>query len=476
MKKIIYTFLGAGILFSCGKDAISVEKNLNVDWEVDEKIIAEDIRSRIGYDPQFDYVYLPDTYSDIPMISFSTLNIVENNIRNIEAKFLKPLANDCKLALEYDPSVFEKIKATFPDYELGEANLVKIAEPEKNVSKSETQTTFAVEVANNSSFTKKLLIPFSLKLKEGEKVKIIEENSFFVVKIYPENIKLNFQPSIDIQGEMNYGEIQLPGRYLRMDVETSKPIPTNVKIGLVRDNTLLPEGSVLAPEGMEGNLADQIVNFQNKTTVPLFISLHNVEQITQAGTYVIPLKLVMYDENDQEYEIPENQILLNIKAIEKTNVKGDHSELIDFRWKFINKSTITPSYKNGTAYNLRNSIDGRSNTYAYLYRFDNDLEITYSFDSPKNVKAVILRINAAAGASLKGIKVTSIKNSNSGEKTQVQGVASFDPEGGYAILRITFDRTLSQIDGIKLSDLIPTDNARNNVLWYFLSEVDFYYE
>lgn len=473
MKKIIYTLLGAGVLFSCGKDAISVEKNLNVDWEVDDKIIAEDIRSRIGYDPQFDYVYLPDAYSDIPMISFSTLNIVENNVRNIEAKFLKPLANDCKLALEYDPSIFEKIKETFPDYELGEANLVKIAEPEKKVSKAETKTTFQVEVANNSSFTKKLLIPFSLKLKEGEKTKIIEENSFFVVKIYPENINLNFPASIDLQGEMSYGEIQLPGRNIKIDIQTSKPIPTNVKIGLVRDNALLPQGSVLAPEGMEADLADKVVDFQNKPAVSISFYLHNVEQITQAGTYVLPLKLVMYDENDKEYEIPENQVLLNVKAIEKTNVKGDHSEWIDFRWKLVNKTSITPSYQNGLIYYVDRTNDGNVGTSAYLRTFDRELELTYSFDTPKNVKVIILRMTTWGRPAFKNVKVTSIKNTNSGTKTQVQGVASFDPEGGNAILKITFDKTLSQIDGITLSGFAPAGKTSS---YYQLNEVDFYSE
>ncbi|MDO5105435.1 hypothetical protein [Capnocytophaga sp.] len=477
MKKIIYTLLSAGVLFSCGKDEISIEKNLNLDWEVDQKVIEEDIRSRIGYDPNFEYVFLPNGYADIPMISFSTLNIVENNVRDVEAKFLKPLQKDCKLVLEYDASLFEKIKATFPDYELGEASLVKIAEPEKSLTKDATGTTFQVEVANNSSFTKKLLVPFSLKVKEGDKIKVFEENSFFVVKIHPENISLDFPASINIDGQMNYGEAQL-SPYVTVKVQSSKPIPTNVKLGLVRDNTLLPEGSTLAPEGMEGDLSEEDwVDFQNKTEAEFRLYLENTEQITEAGTYVLPLKLVMYDENKQAYKVPEEQILLNVRVVEKHNLQSDHSELIDFRWKGVDKNSITSSAKNGTIYGLNRSHDGLSRTSVNIPTGNKNLELTYAFDTSRKIKAIVLRVNAYKNSyylsSIKSVKVTSIKNSVFESKTQVQGVATFDPEGGNSVLRIIFDKPLEQIDGITLSDFMPT-NEKGYI--YSLYEIDFYEE
>ena len=43
------------ILMACKKDEITIQKNESTTWEIDKKIVDDDIRTRIGYDPRFQY-------------------------------------------------------------------------------------------------------------------------------------------------------------------------------------------------------------------------------------------------------------------------------------------------------------------------------------------------------------------------------------------------------------------------------------
>ncbi|MFJ1474598.1 hypothetical protein ACILE9_10075 [Capnocytophaga cynodegmi] len=468
MRKIIYLFSSA-VFFSCAKDAISIEKNINTDWEVDNKVVEEDIRSRIGYDPSMEYVYIPENYTDIPMISFSNLNIVENNVRDIDVTFINALQKDCSLALEYDPTIFDKIKASLPDYELGEAELVKIDEPQKDVVKGTEVVKFKVEVANNSSFRKKLAIPFALKVKRGDNIKIFEEKSFFVVKIYPEDIVLDLPSSILQEGTMEYGEITLSS-YAEMEVKTSRPIPSNVKIGFVRDNDLLPSGSVLAPESVEDDLMK--FDFQNVLSKDILLQF-NTDVFTEKGTYVLPLKLMMYDESGNSYDIPDSTVLVTFRIQSKPNVNSTISPEVDIRWKSVNKKAISVSGSDGTRF-LERLIDDLNYNGGRIYPGVNPQAfIEFRFSSPRAIKGMVLQMPYGPRYPRPDkIKVTSIKDSAPQE--QEQGIATFDSRyAGY--YKITFERPLYGVNAIKLSDFFKEGGmASEHINYFMITEVTFF--
>ena len=72
-------FFIAGILFSCGKEDITIEKNESTTWQIDKKVEDNDIRTQLGYDPRLNYIYLRPTVAELPMLSFGnvTINLIK---------------------------------------------------------------------------------------------------------------------------------------------------------------------------------------------------------------------------------------------------------------------------------------------------------------------------------------------------------------------------------------------------------------
>ena len=77
IKKSIIFFI-AGVLCSCGKEDITVQKNDSTKWEIDKKVEDNDIRTQLGYDPRLNYIYLRPTVADLPMLSFGNVTINRN--------------------------------------------------------------------------------------------------------------------------------------------------------------------------------------------------------------------------------------------------------------------------------------------------------------------------------------------------------------------------------------------------------------
>ena len=50
IKKSIIFFI-AGVLCSCGKEDITVQKNDSTKWEIDKKVEDKRYRTQLGYDP-----------------------------------------------------------------------------------------------------------------------------------------------------------------------------------------------------------------------------------------------------------------------------------------------------------------------------------------------------------------------------------------------------------------------------------------
>ena len=163
ITKIIVSVAISGVFFSCGKDDIEVLNNLDTSWSVDKSITDNDIRTRLGYDPRYNYVLTERTELEFPMLSLGEFSISGENMEEIEVKLLKPLEKDVTVTLQYNAEFFEKVKQKYTGYKLGEETVISIPEKQKTLAKGTTSVKFPITVVNNSSFKESVIIPFSFK-------------------------------------------------------------------------------------------------------------------------------------------------------------------------------------------------------------------------------------------------------------------------------------------------------------------------
>lgn len=461
MKKsnILLGVFSALLLASCGKD-IEVEKNLTTDWAVDEEVINSDIRTFVGYDPRYDWAMLEKKVEEIPMITFSTLNIVEQNEREIKVNLLKPLTQSAEVVLEYNPSAFEKVKAEYDGFELGDANLVQVVEGEKTLAAGDQATKFKIAITNQPGFTRKVIVPFSVKVRQGD-LKLVENHQDLLVKIVPEVVKLEYSVNPrEFTGGIYYGEPILLNSNGAITVKLSRPVPTNFTIGLERDDTLLPSGQVLAQAGIEGtSLAS--ATFQNVTERQLRLSLQTLDPATTHGKYALPLKLVITDENGQTHAVPNGEIIVQINIMVRENLTFTEDDMIDYRWRSIPKNTITATNPNRAF----NNIEGDQNDYVYLRTSQN---FRMNFDQQRTVKGLLVR-------SLSGIYGTNYRMKEFSIYAVQGGVENY--EGKFSVQQkendlylIKFTEPLEDIDSIILKDI----KANNDNTTYLISEIDVY--
>ena len=156
MKRIItnsfVVALGMVALVACKKDEITIQKNDNVNWQIDEEIVNDDIRTRIGYDPRFEYALPAASVVENPMLSLEGFTITDKSTRTIEVKLSRPSAQDVKISLVYDATLYDEVKNKYIGYELGDASLAELTTVEKIITAGTTTTTFEIKVANKSNF------------------------------------------------------------------------------------------------------------------------------------------------------------------------------------------------------------------------------------------------------------------------------------------------------------------------------------
>ena len=87
----------AATLSSCKKDEITVEKNDSTTWEYDKKVIEDDIRTRLGYDPRAAYAYFKEAEATINMYKLGDVPLTGENTTKVEVKLLgAPPQSHCK--------------------------------------------------------------------------------------------------------------------------------------------------------------------------------------------------------------------------------------------------------------------------------------------------------------------------------------------------------------------------------------------
>ena len=384
MKKIIFKSLTVAfclaILGSCNKDEISIEKNESTAWEIDKKIVDDDIRTRIGYDPRFDYVTPTTSEVVAPMLTLEGFTFADKNTRTLEVKLTKASDKDVTVSLMYDASLFSKIAGNYSGYELGDASLAEIATTQKTIAAGTTTTTFEIKVTNQSTFNKKVILPFAVKASNNEFVKTLSGKDYFVVRIYPKALTFDTaNKKIIKEAVLKAGKAELTNKVVNIAITSSDAIGTPISLGLERDNSLLTSGT-LAPENIVGTISK--VDFKDKTSATISFTLQNIESISAKGTYVVPFKLMAYDASGMGHKVLDTPILLNIEVGDEgiptdneVEVSTDYSVTMMNSSKYSFETNYMPGHvekmHDGNLYGnpwwIDTSIDEDSDDSPYVY-------------------------------------------------------------------------------------------------------------
>ncbi|GIM58456.1 DUF1735 domain-containing protein [Capnocytophaga canimorsus] len=343
-NKTIALFLAFSFLISCQKDLVTVEKNNDLNKNISNKLINEDIRTRIGYDPQDKYVYLSASEISAPIFYMSSsqgqrLSAVGTEKYEVKAVLAGAIDKDVLVALEYNPNLLEnqEIKEKYIDYVLGAEDLLKIKEKEKTISKDKGSIKFDLEVTPNSYVDKKTVLPFSLKIKT-EGIKNLDPQHLFV-KLEPKQVNLKVEPNEIIKELIIQGDqiAAIGGNEITFECQgigVGRDLPSDITVKALRgENSTSME---LAPEGIEGELPT--VSFTGINTASIAFELTNLEILKTKGAdknYILPL--------DLEIERSGKKIILTGAQITiKVTKAQENARLTDAYFRARDKVTAHP--------------------------------------------------------------------------------------------------------------------------------------
>ena len=465
MKKIIFNSLTVAFCFSllvsCEKDEITVEKNDSTTWEIDKKIEDNDIRTQLGYDPRLNYIYLRPTVADLPMLSFGNVTINRNYTKEVEVRLLdKPYDKDVQVSFAYDASAYDKVKANYSGFELGDANLVQLSEATKTLSKGETSVTFTLTISNNSNFNKKVILPYALKVTDSG-LTLPKEKDVFVLKVFPEEIKITAESKVvsKLLGYYN-GSVYIGNsdKEVAFTIKSSYELPAGLKVALVRDDRAVLSGRTLAPAGVEGTLPeDDFDALSKKLTFNL-----NEDSFTNKGEYALPLKYVVKDASGNEQELSNNKLFVNFDIKELVSSNDNVEVGTQPSGKIIDRKGIIASYYGDIYYSPRFLLDGDENTYSYVR---DGAYYYFTFPKVRLIKSVVLK--PILGNQVKNISAYAGMTQGS---EQYQGTITYNGSGDIVI---TFKKAIPLIR-LSVGNFVNDENASS--YWMGFSEINFYEE
>ena len=465
MKNIIFNSLTVAFCFSllvsCKKDEITVEKNDSTTWEIDKKIEDNDIRTQLGYDPRLNYIYLRPTVADLPMLSFGNVTINRNYTKEVEVRLLdKPYDKDVQVSFAYDASAYNKVKANYSGFELGDANLVQLSEATKTLSKGETSVTFTLTISNNSNFNKKVILPYALKVTDSG-LTLPKGKDVFVLKVFPEEIKITAESKVvsKLLGYYN-GSVYIGNsdKEVAFTIKSSYEVPAGLKVALVRDDRAVLSGRTLAPAGVEGTLPeDDFDALSKKLTFNL-----NEDSFTNKGEYALPLKYVVKDASGNEQELSNNKLFVNFDIKELVSSNDNVEVGTQPSGKIIDRKGIIASYYGDIYYSPRFLLDGDENTYSYVR---DGAYYYFTFPKVRLIKSVVLK--PISGNQVKNISAYAGMTQGS---EQYQGTITYNGSGDIVI---TFKKAVPLIR-LSVGNFVNDENASS--YWMGFSEINFYEE
>lgn len=461
MKNFIIALSCFSLLVSCKKDEITIEKNESTTWEIDKKIEDNDIRTQLGYDPRLNYIYLRPTVAELPMLSFGNVTINRDYTKEVEVRLLdKPYDKDIQVSFAYEASAYDRVKSNYSGFELGDANLVQLRETTKTLRKGETSITFTLTISNNSSFKKKVILPYALKVTDNG-LTLPKGKDVFVLKVFPEEIKISAEPRevtklLGFYNGTTY--IGSSDKRVTFTVKSSYELPSGLTVALVRDVSPSLGSKRIAPNGVEGTLPEE--NF-DATSKDLIFALDE-SIFTNKGEYVLPLKYIVKDASGVEQELSNNKVSVNLN-IKELVVSNDNVEAATQpSGTIIDRKGIRSSYYGSIYYPPRNLLDGNEGTYSYV---KNGAYYYFTFPKVRLIKSVVLK--PVSGNQVKNISAyAGMVQGNE----QYQGTITYSGSGDIVI---TFKKAVPLIR-LAVGNFVNDENASS--FWMGFSEVNFYEE
>lgn len=460
IKKGMFFFI-AGILFSCGKEDITIEKNESTTWEIDKSIVDDDIRTRLGYDPREQQAYFYKTEVDLPMFSFADLTVKGTNTAVAELRLTQKTTQDTKISLVYDASSYEKVKENYTGYELGTPNLVQLIQSEIIVPKGGYIAKFEITSLNDKDFNKKVILPFKLKI-EGDKTKILKGSDIFVVKVFPKEALITIDaPSLTRVVTLDAATDALAVDFndMAFTITSDTKISEDISLGLIRDEAYTSRD--LAPLGTETVI--EKVPFKNVTTAKFTFKFNNLNLIKRVGRYTIPLKLVAYDANGGVHTLAniKPKVYITTQLVyPKNNIETSNSLSVPSGNKITGVTGNFQQFFNFDKEGFDNMLDGDETTFARFASADFLPEkLGFTFGDNKKLKTIRLKVDASSP-----IKTMVVYT---GADEQVLGYITFNASTNWYV--ITFKKAITIAD-IYLGQL-GNDQEENQFKIY---EVEFY--
>ena len=460
IKKSMIFFI-AGILFSCGKEDITIEKNESTTWEIDKSIVDDDIRTRIGYDPREQQAYFYKTEVDLPMFSFADLAVKGTNTAVAELRLTQKTTQDTKISLVYDASSYEKVKENYTGYELGTPNLVQLIQSEIIVPKGGNIAKFEITSLNDKDFNKKVILPFKLKI-EGDKAKILKGSDIFVVKVFPKEAVITVDsPSLTrvVTLDAATDALSVDFNDMAFTITSDTKISEDISLGLIRDEAYTSRD--LAPLGTETVI--EKVPFKNVTTAKFTFKFNNLNLIKRVGRYTIPLKLVVYDANGGVHTLAniKPKVYITTQLVyPKNNIETSNSLSVPSGNKITGVTGNFQQFFNFDKEGFDNMLDGDETTFARFASADFLPEkLGFTFGDNKKLKTIGLKVDASSP-----IKTMVVYT---GADEQVLGYITFNASTNWYV--ITFKKAITIAD-IYLAQF-GNDQEENQFKIY---EVEFY--
>ena len=460
MKEFIITLSCFSLLVSCNKDEITIEKNESTTWQIDKKIEDDDIRTQLGYDPRLNYIYLRPTVAELPMLSFGNVTINRDYTKEVEVRLLdKPYDKDIQVSFAYDASAYDKVKANYSGFELGDENLVQLSEATKTLRKGETSVSFTLTISNNSSFKKKVILPYALKVTDNG-LTLPKGKDVFVLKVFPEEIKISAESKV-VSKLLGYYDSSVyignSDKEVTFTIKSSYELPSGLKVALVRDDSAVLSGRTLAPTGVEGTLPEDDFDATSKT-----LSFELAEDyFTNKGEYALPLKYVVKDASGVEQELSNNKLFVNFD-IKELKASNDNVEVASKELGTkLNRKGISISYY-GTVYYLGDMIDDDLSSLGYVKE---GAFVYFTFPKVRNIKTVVIKTREG-----NEMKALSLYAGLSKGNEQIQGSATYSGKGDFII---TFKNSVPLIR-LALGNFVNKDDATSH--WMGITDIQFYEE
>ena len=460
MKEFIITLSCFSLLVSCKKDEITIEKNESTTWQIDKKVEDNDIRTQLGYDPRLNYIYLRPTVAELPMLSFGNVTINRDYTKEVEVRLLdKPYDKDIQVSFAYDASAYDKVKANYSGFELGNENLVQLSEATKTLRKGETSVSFTLTISNNSSFKKKVILPYALKVTDNG-LTLPKGKDVFVLKVFPEEIKISAESKV-VSKLLGYYDSSVyignSDKEVTFTIKSSYELPSGLKVALVRDDSAVLSGRTLAPTGVEGTLPEDDFDATSKT-----LSFELAEDyFTNKGEYALPLKYVVKDASGVEQELSNNKLFVNFD-IKELKASNDNVEVASKELGTkLNRKGISISYY-GTVYYLGDMIDDDLSSLGYVKE---GAFVYFTFPKVRNIKTVVIKTRQG-----NEMKALSLYAGLSKGNEQIQGSATYSGKGDFII---TFKNSVPLIR-LALGNFVNKDDATSH--WMGITDIQFYEE